>query len=213
MKSLVPDAILNRVFALVSLIDENRQWFKSRVGLQICETPREAAFCAHTILGSEPLIVNDATQDRRFAENPLVVGELGIRFYAGVPLRCGAGLAMGTLCVIDQKPHELSDAERHLLKELAYLAERELVHRASRAVARELSDTQLLAIRQNEVLFRSLFDLASVGFAMVGLDGRLLKVNAAFAAMLNYTPAELEVKTFDTQWKSAISPKTARRSG
>lgn len=188
--------LLDAPIALVSLVDGSRQWFKSRVGLDAQETPREIAFCAHAIVGREPLVVNDATRDVRFQANPLVTGDLGIRFYAGVPLQCGEGSAMGTLCVIDQKPRELSGREIDLLRDLACLAERELAYRAARAVTRELTETQLSAIRHSETLFRSLFDLASVGFAMVALDGRLLKINTAFAEILKYTPEELEAKTF-----------------
>lgn len=188
--------LLDTPIALVSLVDASRQWFKSRVGLDARETPREIAFCAHTILGHEPLVVNDVAHDARFQNNPLVTGELGIRFYAGMPLRCGEGGAMGTLCVIDQKPREFGQREIGILRDLAYMAERELAYRAAGAVTRELTAAQFSAIEQSETLFRSLFDLASVGFAMVGLDGRLLKINMAFADILKYTQEELQALTF-----------------
>src|SRR5512138_3239075 len=91
--------------ATISFVDESRQWFKSRVGIQEQETSRDVAFCAHTILGLEPLIVKDALQDRRFADSPLVLQEPRIRFYAGFPLVTEDGLALGALCAIDRKPH------------------------------------------------------------------------------------------------------------
>ncbi len=105
--------------ALMSLVDQDRQWFKARVGLGVCETSRDSAFCAHAILEAELLIVPDALQDDRFADNPLVTGPPHFRFYAGVPIRTGDGLALGTLCVLDTRPRQLSDTQRMALTRLA----------------------------------------------------------------------------------------------
>ena len=88
--------------SLISLVDEERQWFKSRYGLETEETPRDISFCGHAIHGNEPFVVPDASQDERFADNPLVSGGLGIRLYAGVPLKVASGANLGTLCVIDK---------------------------------------------------------------------------------------------------------------
>ena len=99
----IASAVFGMPISLVSLIDEERQWFKSRVGLDATETPRNISFCGHAIHTDVPLIVPDATKDDRFADNPLVTGELGLRFYAGVPLRIADGARLGTLCIIDQK--------------------------------------------------------------------------------------------------------------
>ncbi len=104
---------------LVSLIDENRQWFKSCVGLATRETSREIAFCAHAIRLDEPLLIADATADERFRDNPLVTGPPHIRAYAGAQLRSPNGHALGTLCLIDERPRSLSGTEVHELKNLA----------------------------------------------------------------------------------------------
>ncbi len=98
--------------ATISLVDEERQWFKSRLGLRRSETPRETAFCAHAILQREPLIVTDALQDARFAENELVNGDPPIRFYAGFPLVNHQGFALGTLCALDEKPRVLNTQQK-----------------------------------------------------------------------------------------------------
>jgi diguanylate cyclase (GGDEF)-like protein len=110
---------LKAPIALISLVDEARQWFKARVGLPVAETPREHSFCAHALDRTRPLVVTDARADPRFAGNPLVLGEPGIRFYAGAPLRTTDGHVLGTLCVIDRRPRELSADQARLLEDLA----------------------------------------------------------------------------------------------
>jgi hypothetical protein len=105
--------------ATVTLIDSQRQWFKARLGITGTETPREQAFCAHTILEPKLMEVEDAHRDERFAANPLVTGAPNIRFYAGAPLITAEGQALGSLCVIDQAPRRLSTEQRDCLERLA----------------------------------------------------------------------------------------------
>lgn len=112
--------------ALVSLVDQHRQWFKASVGLEARETPREISFCGHAILDRGVFCVEDASLDSRFQDNPLVVDDPGIRFYAGCPLHDSAGLALGTLCVIDRKPRKFAATDLRSLRDLAAMAETEI---------------------------------------------------------------------------------------
>src|SRR6185503_9335649 len=111
--------------ALISLVDKDRQWFKSRCGLEVEQTPRTVAFCAHTVAQGEMLVVEDAATDARFADNPLVTAGPHIRFYAGQPVYCD-GQAVGTLCIIDRNPRRFDAAQRQCLRDLADLVEVEL---------------------------------------------------------------------------------------
>lgn len=110
----------------VSLVEDDRQWFKSIQGLPVCETSRDVAFCAHAILNDEPFIVEDALLDPRFAENPLVTDDPKIRFYAGIPLSLGNGRNIGTLCAIDRVARTLSDDDIQTLRDLADMVTAEL---------------------------------------------------------------------------------------
>jgi GAF domain-containing protein len=105
--------------ALISLVDEARQWFKSKTGIAAQQTPREIAFCAYTILRNEPFIVRDALKDARFVDNPLVTGEPHVRFYAGFPLVNSEKLALGALCVIDRRPRQLSAEQKMVMQALS----------------------------------------------------------------------------------------------
>ncbi|MBC3207523.1 sensor domain-containing diguanylate cyclase [Pseudomonas sp. SWRI111] len=118
--------LFNVPIALVTLVDKDRQWFKSCVGLDATQTPRDISFCGHAILKDELMLVPDASKDERFHDNPLVTGAPNIRFYAGYPLTVPHGNKLGTLCLIDTRPRELDEEERALLRDLAQMAEQEL---------------------------------------------------------------------------------------
>lgn len=118
--------VMQTPIVLVSLIDSERQWFKSRQGLDVSETPREISFCAHAIQHDTPMIVQDAQSDIRFRDNPLVMGGPMIRFYIGVPLRTPEGENIGTLCAIDRQPRNPSPDQMALLQDLARLVVDEL---------------------------------------------------------------------------------------
>ncbi len=119
-------AALDAPIALVTLVDRDRQWFKSHQGFDFSETPRDIGFCSHAILEDAPLIVTDALRDDRFADNPAVIGDPRVRFYAGIPLHTSDGSRVGALCIVDHKPRSLSQTQLKMLQDIARLVEEEL---------------------------------------------------------------------------------------
>lgn len=119
-------AALDAPIALVTLVDRDRQWFKSHLGFDFSETPRDMGFCSHAILDDAPLVVTDALRDDRFAENPVVVGDPHVRFYAGIPLKLANGARVGALCIVDHRPRNISAAQLKMLQDIARMVEEEL---------------------------------------------------------------------------------------
>jgi diguanylate cyclase (GGDEF)-like protein/PAS domain S-box-containing protein len=189
--------------ALISLVDRHRQWFKANQGLLgVTETSREAAFCAHTILGDDLFEVADATLDPRFADNPLVVGSPRIRFYAGAPIRISGGQKVGTLCVIDQRPRELDDDQRRILANLATVAARALEARLAeqRSEARDV-DAQLLQDERRRLA--GILEGTGAGTWEWNVQTGETRYNERWAEIVGTTLAELGPTTIDT-WASRV---------
>lgn len=157
--------------ALVSLVDRDRQWFKSAFGLATCETPRDISFCTHAVYEQAVLVVEDALQDERFQDNPLVTGEPNIRFYAGAPLYSPEGLILGTLCIIDRQPRQLKDVRVDQLKLLARQAEQLIYLHKAKNEAQQASQakTEFLSSMSHEL--RTPMN-AILGFAQLLQNGR-----------------------------------------
>ncbi|GAC1431772.1 MAG: hypothetical protein NVS4B1_30460 [Ktedonobacteraceae bacterium] len=179
----------------ITLVDANRQWFKSCLGLTMPETSRDISFCAHAILNDDVLVIPDAKNDPRFTDNPLVTGEPYIRFYAGQPLRDPNGYKLGTLCIIDRRPRQMSGADLKALKDLAYWAENEL-NTIELSQALNMQRKAEEAIQKSEARFRAIYQEAAIGIALVAMDGRLLESNPAMQEMLGYSGEELQGKVF-----------------
>ena len=184
--------LLDVPVALVSLIDEKRQWFKSRYGLDASQTPREVSFCGHAVYERQALNVPDATEDPRFAANPLVTGAPDIRAYLGVPIYTREGHAIGTLCAIDTRPRHFDERAVGALKNLAKVLEDQI---QAQELAASTTHILQLATAQ-ERLFRDTFEQAAVGIVHTDLSGQLLRVNQRTCSMLGYTHAELSVMSF-----------------
>ncbi|WP_448519552.1 GAF domain-containing sensor histidine kinase [Rhodoflexus sp.] len=165
--------ICNTPISLITILTDEQQWFKSKIGVDIDSTPIEHAFCNHAIRQTEIFEITDATQDARFIDNPFVTGAPDIRFYAGCPLVDTDGFALGTLCVIDRQPRRLNDQQREAL----------------RLLADEVLD--LIKLRAYKETYEEFFELVPEMLCMVDSDGTFLRVNPAWETTLHYKPEEL----------------------
>jgi GAF domain-containing protein len=124
--SRMAQRVFNVPFAGISFVEDDRQWFKSKQGLAIPDSSRELSFCGHAITGEDAMVIEDAVLDPRFAQNPIVLEEPHIRFYAGHPVKGAGGHNVGTLCIMDKVPREFSDDDRETLRDLGDMVEKEL---------------------------------------------------------------------------------------
>ncbi|WP_348645328.1 EAL domain-containing protein [Methylobacterium sp. BTF04] len=177
-------ALFSLPIALVSLVDSDRQWFKAKCGIDVEGTPRELAFCTYAILRDDVLVVEDATADPRFADNPLVMGGPGIRFYAGAPLVLQSGIRVGTLCVIDTKPRSFSDLQKTQLQDFARIVVAHIeLHRARLLLEAALEDRirSEAQIAASEARYRALADgLPQMVWVMACSDGAAIYTNERF---------------------------------
>jgi PAS domain S-box-containing protein len=196
--------------ALISLVDNERQWFKSSRGVEFKETPRSIAFCAHGILEPDVLVVHDARLDARFATNPLVTESPGIRFYAGAPLLARDGAAIGMLCVNDYHPRTLLPEQLEALRVLARQTvsqlelRRHVVELAKTLRQRQEAETALL---QAERKLRDIFDNTAEGIFQSTAEGRWVMTNRACARILGFSsPEELLAGTRDIARQFYVDP-------
>ncbi|RUR37943.1 sensor domain-containing diguanylate cyclase [Vreelandella populi] len=190
--------LLNVPGVTVTLIDAKRQWFKSRVGLDIQETPRDVAFCAYPVAESAPLVVEDACLDSRFAQNPFVTKPGGIRFYAGLPLKTTRGLVLGTLCTIDTKPRKLSKDDFSALQDLADIVTEEIQLRerlireqkekeASQKALAKLHRSLEQQIEQRTHEFKLVIETAYDAYVSVDANDCVLDWNLAATTMFGWS--------------------------
>ncbi len=194
-------SLFNVPIAIVSIVDHDRIWFKSHHGVDIEQVARDPGLCASAILRDAPTVINDARVDPQALANPLVAGEAGMRFYAAAPIKTSDGFKLGTLCVLDKKPREVTEGQMRMLHSLAAVVVDELELRlAARKVAQLGEELQAKTLRQKidaEQRFRQAFDNAPIGMALLSPDLSLLEVNAAFCDMFGYREVDILLKNIE----------------
>lgn len=200
VQAMVPVPIV-----LISLVDEWRQWFKARRGLEASETPRDYAFCAHTILSDLPMVIQDSTKDARFFDNPFVTAHPHVIAYAGAPITLACGARLGTVCAIDTKARAWTQVEVSQIERSARMVGRHIDSR--RAVLEKDRQKFLdLALSRAETRYKSVLESMSEGMVVQGPSGAIIDFNPAACEILGLTPDELFGRTSpDPRWR-AIRP-------
>jgi PAS domain S-box-containing protein len=193
----------NVTTALISLIDSDRQWFKSAQGLEASETPRNISFCGHAILADDILVIENALDDERFADNPLVADEPAIRFYAGAPLRTLDGYRLGTLCLIESRPRSFTAKERRLLRDLADCVEGEINHEQTRELNKKLGASEKRA--------RLVIEGTDVGTWEWNIQTGDIILNERWADIVGYSLDELAPVSIET-WQNFAHPEDQQES-
>ena len=188
---------------LVSLIDSERQWFKSRQGLGATETPREISFCGHAILSKDILYIPNALADPRFADNPLVTGDPNIRFYAGAPLHAPGGERVGTLCIIDNQPRSLSADEFSVLRDLADCVEAELERTHIIEAAHEAHRFKQILDKARDMIF--MFDADTLQFVYLN-QGALQSMGYTREELLQLHPYDIKPQFPEPAFRQVIAP-------
>lgn len=183
-------SICGTPIALISLIDRDRQWFKSRVGLEASETSRDISFCGHVVANDEILQVNDALKDERFADNPLVINHPHIRFYAGVPLKTSDNFTLGSLCVIDREARELTSVQIQQLESLSRLVISQLELRRNNKAANQLVSV-LESSKKVSSLQQAILDSVNLAVVATDLQGIIQSFNSGAEEMLGYAASEV----------------------
>ena len=193
--TLIASQICQTPIALISLVDDSRQWFKSKIGVDIDQTSKEIAFCAHAILDDDVLLIPNATLDDRFEKNPFVTGDPGVRFYAGAPLKDpNSNLPIGTLCVIDHKPRTLKKDQVDALKALS--------NQISKLLDLRTKISLLEAANKRLAFHKTAFDNMSEGMLLQDQTGKIIDFNPAALNVLQISAQQLSQKTlYNPQWQ------------
>ena len=199
-------AALDVPMVALSLVDADRQWFKSRVGLEAAQTPRDISFCGHVVVGRQPLIVGDALRDPRFCDNPLVSGKPQVRAYIGIPVFSLVAQPIGTLCAIDTRPRHFGPEHLAAMRDFADMI-RDIIHARERAI---IAHGALQAAADQELRYRDTFELSAIGIAHTSLAGQVTRVNPRFCEILGCTPAHLIGRSFvDVTHPDDVAPNLA----